>query len=268
MSEPTAERGDFDDRLWGVTTLGKLGAPGNPDALIGWACNQVGRKAVSSLPVLSSMIANGQEDDAVRMLVSARWESNKLAIQRGRDLHDAAEMLGLGQPLEDDRETPYVEQYRRFLEDFAPKFEMVEAPVYNLTYRYAGTLDTIAVVQDMRLLWDVKTTDKRPTADNRPPYPETALQLVAYRRAELVGLSPALQREWGGRRYYVYDPVAPYAEMPEVDGAAVLVVSPYDYQLVPVRADDEVWQSFLYVREVARWSADVSKRVIGPPITP
>jgi hypothetical protein len=56
--------------------------------------------------------------------------------------------------------------------------------------------------------------------------------------------------------------------MPEISGGLALVISPDDYQLVPVRIDDEVWRAFLAVREVARFQLDTANRVLGPPIAP
>ena len=256
---------DFDSRLHSVTAITKAGVPGNPDAIVGWACRRAGERAVDNLSVIRAMLDADQREEAIQYVAKARFQASRVAINRGRELHAAAERIQLGQPLEDAAWTPYVEQYVRFLERYAPVFEMAEAPVYNLTWRYAGTLDTIALVSGLRLLWDVKSTDKPPDAGRRPPWPETALQLVAYRRAEWVGVT-ATQREYGGHRYYIYDPTVEYRPMPEVDGAAVLVVSPYDYRLVPVVTDDAVWATFLHAREVARWTIDLSKRVIGPAI--
>jgi hypothetical protein len=166
---------------------------------------------------------------------------------------------------------PWDEQIRRFLEEHQPVFQAAEAPVYNLRYGYAGTLDLILDIGGLRCIVDAKTTDKDPDdpeVRSLPPYAEVALQLVAYARAEMIGTSPATMRTVNRRRYYVYDPALGYEPMPPVEGALALVLGPTFYRLVPVAIDDQVWQCFGYVREAARWQLEVARRVLGPDITP
>jgi hypothetical protein len=256
-------------RLWSVTTLQKLGL-GNSDAIVGWAVKATAEYAVDNLEWLAT-VAEKDRDAALKLIKGARWTASKKALMRGSEVHAAAERIAYGETPElSDEARPYVNQYLRFLDEHQPTFEMAEAPVYNLSFHYAGTLDAIVTIGGRRCVLDMKTTAKQPDGSDgsRPPFPEVALQLVAYRRAELVGLGPPNQVDDGGRRYYVYDPSMPTVEMPETDGALALLVSPFDYELVPVRADDDVWNAFLYVREIARWQVDTSTKVIGPTIAP
>jgi hypothetical protein len=124
----------------------------------------------------------------------------------------------------------------------------------------------VFVIDGQRLVFDVKTTEHAPDSGrSRPPFPEVSLQLTAYRRAELVGVLSE-QRYASGKRYYVFDPDATHEPMPETDGAVCLVVSPFDYQLVPVRTDDVVWRAWRHVMEAARWQVETSRNVFGPPI--
>ncbi|MCS7008086.1 MAG: hypothetical protein NZL88_11085, partial [Gaiellaceae bacterium] len=189
------------------------------------------------------------------------------AMARGTNLHKAAESLALGvMPDVDEQTLPYVEQYARFLSEHRPEFLMAEAPIYHLTHGYAGTCDGVAIIDDQRVVIDVKTTEHGPDSGRaRPPFPEVALQLVAYRRAELVGVISE-QRYASGRRYYLFDPDGSHEPMPQTDGAVCVVVSPYDYQVVPVRTDDVVWQVWLHVIECARWQVETSRSVFGPPV--
>jgi len=266
------------DRLWSVTTITKEGLPA--PALQHWAANTTAEWAVDHLAALNALMQDGSADReaAVELVKKARYRSSGKAALRGTRVHNLAEKRAYGEePLQvDPSVVPYLDQYDRFLADHRPQFEMAEAPVYNLRYHYAGTLDAIvrfpasALVGPMLL--DMKTTDKHPNVleegGSRPPYPDIALQLVAYRMAELVGVGPAHMTTWGGRRYYQFPGEEGCVPMPETAGALALVVSPYDYTLTPVRTDDEVWETFLYVREVARWSLDISQRVLGPQIAP
>lgn len=251
-------------RLWSVTTLLGEGIP--KPALLGWAVKVTAEWAVDNIDAVTAT-ARSDRAAAVDMLKRCRFRESSAAAARGSDVHRVAESYALGQPVDTPAEIePYVKQYLRFLDEHEPQFEAAECAVFNLTYHYAGTLDAIAVVGGRRCVLDLKTTAKRAGEGARPPYPDVALQLAAYAHAEVVGIDPLRETTYSGRRYYVYDETLTTHPMPEVDGALALVISPYDYQLVPVRIDDEVWQAFLYAREVARWQLETSRRVLGPPV--
>jgi len=253
-------------RLWSVTTLLKLGM-GTGDALVNWAVKTTAEYAIDQRASWAAL-AESDRDGALELLTKARYRKSGKASARGTDLHKAAEQLALGIAPEVEPEIlPYVEQYRRFLVEHEPEFLMSEAPVYSPGRFYAGTCDGIMVLEGQRLLFDLKTTEHAPDSGrSRPPYGEAALQLCAYRRAEVVGVISE-QRYASGRRYYLYDPEAAHEPMPETDGAAVITISPFDYTITPARTDDEVFKCFLAVREAARWQVDVSSRVFGPQIS-
>jgi len=256
-------------RLWSVTTLLDAGCP-KGEALIGWAAKTVAEAGVDMSEAVVKLVEGGFREEAVDLLKGARYRRKRKALARGTDVHRIAESIALGMDVEIPPDVaPYVAQYQRFLDDHAPRFLMAEAPVYNLTYRYAGTLDAIAEIDGAPRLFDVKTNDKTADAEGaRPPYKEIALQLVAYKRAEWVGVGKATMRNYNGRRYYIYDPKAgEYVAMPDSEGALALILFPDDYTLTPVRVDDDVFEAFLHVREVARWTLSTSNGVLGPPIT-
>lgn len=224
---------------------------------------------------LGRYIEDGDRDDAIEWLLKQQWEGLQSASNRGTEIHTVAENLHLGNVVEyDEFLEPWIVQYRRFLADFKPEFLMAEAPVYNLTYRYAGTLDGIAVIDGQKVVVDIKTTahgpnakDKRGKPKARPPFGEVPLQLTLYRRAELVGLL-ADRKEIQWRRYYVYDPLAHSEPMPEVDGGVCIVISPEDYVVVPVDTSDRVWKACRHVIQVARFQTETAKTVFGSPISP
>ncbi len=252
-------------RLWSVTTLIKMGL-GTSDALVNWAVNTTAEFAIDKHKAWAEL----DRDDALDLIKRARYRKSGAAMARGTNLHKAAESLALGvTPPDVDKVTrPYVEQYQRFLEDHQPTFLMAEAPVYNPDLGYAGTLDSILQIDGQVVVGDTKTTEHAIDAGrSRPPFPETALQLVAYRRATQVGVLSE-QRYASGKRYYLFDPDAQHQPMPETDGAVVIVISPFDYQVIPVRTDDTVWRAFRHVMEAARWQVETSRNVVGPPITP
>lgn len=268
-------------QLYSVTTLIKE-AMGKGDALVGWAAKVVAERAYDDESILRAYVEKGQRDAGLKWLKGARYEKTGKAQYRGKQLHSAAEALALGQePVGiEEIHLPWVHQYMRFLEKHEPEFLMAEAPVYNLTQRYAGTLDGVVKLGGTELgsqhiLFDVKTTDTGPhdvtetgRLKARHPFPEVALQCVAYSRAEHVGVDPARRNDGkGGKRTYTFDQLTKTEPMMEVDGAVCLVVSPVDFEIRPIAIDDEVWRSFLHCREVARFRLQIAKRVIGPVVT-
>lgn len=267
MSGPTefGEAASGTINLWSVTTLIKLGL-GTSTPLVNWAVRTTAEYAIDNQKAWAPL-ATADREAAVKVLADARWQKSGKAAARGSDVHRAAEQIALGQePDVEEHILPYVDQYRRFLDTHAPTFQMAEAPVYNVSQHYAGTTDGVMEIAGRTVIFDLKTTDKDLDARSRPPYPEVALQLAAYSRAELVGLLSE-KREVNYARYYVYDAAGHHEPMPTVDGAICIVISPYDCRAIPMRVDDEVYRVFLHVRECARWSVDTSRRVIGPEIT-
>jgi hypothetical protein len=254
-------------RLWSVTTLIKE-ALGTSEGLVRWNVGQACEAAYDGVDTLQTFVSRGERDAAVKWLQEARWHKTNKAKARGTDIHSIVEKMTLGEePEVPEHLAPYVEQYRRWRDAFAPAYLMAEAPVYNIDYGYAGTLDGILELNGQRLIYDYKTTEHLPdSGKSRPPFPEVALQLAAYAHATEVGVLSE-QRYEGGKRYYVYDPTAHHEPLPEVDGALCIVISPGDCFAVPVRIDDYVWGAFTQVRYVAQFVLDSKDQALfGPPL--
>lgn len=262
-------------QLWSATTLISNGVP--KPALVGWAAKMTAEYAIVNYAALGPMI-EADPDGAKKLLMGARFNTNNRAATRGNDVHAALEQIALGiTPKIEGEAAPYVEQFRLFLDEHKPEYLLAEAPVYNPEHNYAGTLDGVVTFpQPVKagktgpFVLDVKTTDKPKRARRYgPPYPEVALQLTAYRRATLIGLDAAVKVEAKSDRFYSYDDqVTRTAPMIETVGGLCLVVSPFDYELVPIRTDEVVWESFLSVAESARWTLETSKQVVGKRIDP
>lgn len=238
------------ERYWSVTTILGGGVP--KPALVPWGMKAVAEAAVSRRGALAEMLADCRTpeacrrgefceycDDAIRWLKGLPYANRDRAADLGTSVHEAIEAHVLGKPMPPWPTIirPRMEQFVRFLEEWQPEFEMSEASVYNRTERYAGTLDGIAVIQGRRLIIDVKS--------GKGVYPEAALQLSMYRYAEFVG-----------------SPDGEEVPMPAVDGAAVLHLTDHGYELVDVRADEQVYRAALFAREVFRWQEETSKTVI------
>lgn len=269
--------------LYSVTTLIKA-ALGVGEGIVGWAAKVTAERAVYKLPILRAFVENGDEAGALRWLKDARWEHLQDAQDRGKAVHKELEGIALGGALSamvtggDLEETisPFREQLERFVAEHKPIFKLSEASVYHPEAGYAGTLDTIVefpAMPGVDFVMDAKSTAKAPPevdpeVKSRPPYPEVALQTCLYRHAQFVGLTPAVIQERYRRRYYVFDETMEYAPMPETRGAFALIVSPWDYLLVPVATGDDVWRAARFVIEAARWNLHLAKDVIGVPVAP
>lgn len=245
------------ERYWSVTTIIGGGVP--KPALLPWGIKSVAEGAVTKRDTLRAMLndcktpeacADGHFceacDQTVRWLKSVPYTKRDRAADLGTLIHAWIEAHRLGKPMPvcPPDVIPYLRAFERFLADFNPVYEATEASVYNRTQRYAGTLDAIVTLQlplaaaPARFILDAKS--------GKGVYPEVGLQLAAYRYAEFIGLPD------GGE-----------APMPAVDGALALHLAPLRYRLIEVRADEDVFRSFLFAREVFRWQEETAKTVLG-----
>ena len=266
--KPQAE----DLRFYSVTTL--IGALDKP-ALLYWAAEETAKAAVKVATTLKRRINEEGEAEVVKWLRDARFRPGKdvrSASELGTAVHDAVEQYALTgvRPDVDDEVRPFLDRFDEWAQIWQPEYLAAEAAVYNKTYGYAGTLDAIAMIDGQRVLLDYKTSRKSVGSDGKPskPYPEAALQLSAYRHAELIATWRARRFEKYRRRYYLLntDEEKLGEPMPELDGAVVLHITPEHADLYPVRADEAVFEKFLYCIEVFDWANGLAKEVIGSPL--
>ncbi len=235
-------------KIPGVTTIIKvLDKP----ALVGWAARESAAYAIEHWDKLATLPLMERADKIAR----ARFESNRRAIVRGHRIHEFGEKIAHGVPVEvpDEYRVP-AEAYARFLDAWDMETIATETPVCHTAYRYAGTFD--AVVDSPRLgrvMIDIKT--------GSGVYSETALQLAAYRYADMMIDSAG-------------------AEVPNLNtvGAYVAHVLPDTVDLVPITQDDRVTGAFLYCLElyetwIRRTGWDYRNEpdyspVVGSPIYP
>lgn len=86
-------------------------------------------------------------------------------LNRKRDIgvatHKACELIDDGHELDpdsiDEQVAPYVEAYRKFLDQCRPEIILNEAKGYHLVHAYGGTLDRYMRVFGKRCLVDLKT---------------------------------------------------------------------------------------------------------------
>ena len=264
-----AKASDEDQRFYSVTTI--IGCLDKP-ALLYWAAEEAAKCAVDNRTTLSGRVKSEGYDSLVKWVRDARYRQPKdkrSATQLGTDVHDACEKYALTgvRPVVDDEVLPFLDQFDEWANKWQPEYIAAEASVFNRTYGYAGTLDAIAKIEGSTLLLDYKSSRKSVGSDDKPtgPYPEVALQLAAYRHAELMAVWRARRTEIRRRRYYLLndDEVAMAPPMPKIDGSVCLHITPEHADLYPIRSDEAVFEAFLYVQEAFRWSNETSKSVIG-----
>lgn len=282
-----------DRRLWSVTTIiGVLDKPG----LLYWSAEQAALAAVSVARTLEQRVAEDGHDEVVKWLRDARFRRPRGRLSDsalGTCAHAACEQYALTgtRPGADDlagfvrREggarfagvadevavlDRMLDRFDGWLQRFAPSYDATEVVVYSPTYGYAGQADAFLRVDGVRLLVDYKSSRSGFDKQGRPksPYPEAALQLAAYRHAELAAVWRPRRLEQFRRRYYLLSDAERdrSVPVPETDGGAVLHLTPDHCELFPVRCDEVVHEAFLYVQEAARWQLELSRDVVGLPM--
>ena len=265
---------DDDERHWSVTTI--IGCLDKP-ALLYWAAEQTAVAAVNSARTLEARLEEEGVDTVVKWLRDARFRrdrTQRTAAELGTEVHAACEAYALtGQRPDVDAEVqPFLDQFDRWAQEFQPTYQAAEVTVYSPSYGYAGTCDAFLTVGGVRCIVDYKSSRK--SFDNRgnptTPYPEVALQLAAYRHAELAAVWRPRRMEQYRRRYYLLGQAEREmaVPVPEVDTGLVIHITPDHCDAYPVECGSDIFESFLFIQEAARWQFQTSKTVIGRPLEP
>ena len=265
---------DDDERHWSVTTI--IGCLDKP-ALLYWAAEQTAVAAVNSARTLEARVEEEGVDTVVKWLRDARFRrdrTQRTAAELGTEVHAACEAYALtGQRPDVDAEVqPFLDQFDRWAQEFQPVYQAAEVTVYSPSYGYAGTCDAFLTVGGVRCIVDYKSSRK--SFDNRgnptTPYPEVALQLAAYRHAELAAVWRPRRMEQYRRRYYLLGQAEREmaVPVPEVDTGLVIHITPDHCDAYPVECGPDIFEAFLFVQEAARWQFQTSKTVIGRPLEP
>ena len=181
----------------------------------------------------------GETETGRKMMSTAHTKIRDEAAGAGTEFHNAVEIYlksGKWPPLE-DRAAQMQEQYMEFEDQYQPEVEAAELTVFNKTHQYAGTLDIIAkfpeessgpVEGGLPAVVDIKT--------GKGIYPDTILQLAAYRNAEFAELSEDNLEH----------------EMPELaDVGAILHIRPDKWELKIVPVGQEQFKLFQFCQQVA-----------------
>ena len=215
----------------GVTTiLGVLDKPG----LKKWAASTVAEYVADNRQTVEGLYAAGR-GPMVAMLKETPWQRRDDAGARGTKFHDFAERIMRGEEVEvPDPLVPLVEHALQFMEDYQIEPVLNEVPVASREHQYAGKLDLIAGSSLGMAIFDWKSSKRI--------YPSTALQLVAYARAEFYAAPDGTEHP-----------------LPQVEAAYGVHVRADSYDVIPLRHDDQAWADWLTVR--AAYAAN--KRIEG-----
>jgi hypothetical protein len=228
----------------GVTTIIGSGVP--KPALVNWAARITAEYAVDNWAELSDLTVS----ERMKRLDRARHTERGSAAVRGTQLHGFADQLAQGREVSfTDELAGHVESYVSFLDDWDEQVVLTEYVVMSHRHGYAGTGDLIAdlvspddPLRAERWLLDIKTGSR--------VYGETALQLAAYRYAD-VYLGADGQE----------NPV------PAVDRVGVVHVRADGYDLIPITAGPRQFRDFLYAQQVSRFVGTAGD-LVGEALTP
>lgn len=164
------------------------------------------------------------------------------SAEKGTLIHAWAEGWVLGQEPDppEGLETECLGIMRAF-ERYGIEPVVAECTVYSDMHEYAGTCDLFATVKSLGgvlAVLDYKT--------GKSAWPETALQLAAYRFAEYIGL-----------------PDDSDVPVPAAERAGVLHVGHTETKLIPYRADVRDFTAFLGALQAARWVVNDSATAMG-----
>lgn len=213
--------------------------------LVGWAKRAVAEVAVEKLGVLNEMVRTGGRDAAVTWLKGLPDYERDKAAGLGSAVHAFAEQIARGESiLVTDAEGPYIESYRRFLDDRKPHFLAAEEMIFSQRWKYGGTLDAIAEIDGQIWLYDIKTSTG--------VYAETALQLAAYGFADFIG------RTGTAKRYRI----------PRATRFGVVHVRPEGARLIDFThsVNRDTFRVYLAARAVWEWQQGPAKTAVGQEV--
>jgi hypothetical protein len=226
----------------GVTTILSNGLP--KPALLPWGIKSVAEYAADHLDRLVGMQPMGREA-IVQALKQAPYTERDTAAKRGTEVHNIAEHLVHGDPVDVPEDLAgHVNACVRFLDEWQAQPVAVERVVASRKWRYMGTFDLVADLADgTRALIDWKT-------GRSGIYAETVLQLAGYRYAEVYD-------DDGTER--------PMADLGINRTLAVWLRPDGTYCAYDLPADERAFKDFLHVRWVAQWMSG-SRDLCGDPV--
>lgn len=224
-----------------VPSVTTLISGGVPKQLTNWAAKAAAEYAADNLDRLI-----GMDRAAIIDLVSrAHTRDRDAAALHGNKVHAIAEKLAAGQQVDiSDEQLGTVDGYLKWLDEWRPEILGTEVSVASRRWRYAGTTDILANLDGFTAIVDIKT--------GRRVYKESALQIAAYRHAEVMLDAAGLE-----------------VPLPAVNAGYVLWL-PGDgiYELLPVECGQDIFHVYLHACRVAGFGDLDQDAVIGAALSP
>lgn len=241
-----------------VTTLRRMA--GLPHGLASWQLSKVTERATSEVETLVAMLNRPKRPrervvEANRIKEASRWlraaatEERDASAALGTAVHDAAsrgltpdtlpdpfEFVKDGEKVSLDAATiaPRLGWYRDWLAASQATIVASEFQVANLTVGYAGSCDLmVRFPTGAQWIVDIKT--------GKGLYAEHALQVLAYRNAEVVFHDDVVDERLT-------------AELRRTSGLAVLHLADDGWTFSAFRDTDDLWEAFLGLHAFAMWA--------------
>jgi hypothetical protein len=248
---------DFKVTVPGVTSIiGMLPKP----FLTFWAAKMAAELAVDSIDYLKEM-AERDRDGAVSFVKGASTRYTKLRATIGSAAHDLFERIIRGDDIgrvSPDME-PYVFHFRDFLTKVNPELIHAEDVAWSDKHAYAGSFDAILRV------WLFKDNTPDPTR-GKYGHSEPCDLIVDYKTSKDIHAEVSLQLTAYAMADRLITADGASHPFPQVDGGAVLHVTPEGWNFKPVSLDADVFATFLNLREIFRWDREISKTVLHKSI--
>lgn len=211
------------DRIPSVTTI--IGNATPKPALIYWAAREAANWAATHVDLLPAI----GEDDWIGQASKAHERARNKAAVRGTDVHRDAQQLVRGEPVDvPDERRDITAQAVDFMDAWGVHEIAAERPAYNIQWKYGGTFDLIARLNDGQVwMLDWKT--------GKGPWTEQTLQLAAYAKCD------AYRDEHGND-----------VPMPAIDRMGFVMLSDGGWDFVPVVGNaDSLFSAFTHMRRVS-----------------
>lgn len=236
------------DKVPGVSAIkGMLPSYG----LTKWYKNFTADYCLNNLDELLRLLAKNDRDGAHALVAGSTDRYSRRAADRGTRVHERSENL-LRDVLAGKKSTfrvskeemPYLRNMARFVSEFEVEPVMLETTVWSQEHDYAGTFDFMGHIKGYEGLSIVDYKSGQSGI-----YPDAGVQQTGYVWADS----------------YIDDD-GNFQPMPEVKQAFGLWLRPDGWALHPLRTDEVMWDVFLHLREVYRYTVEVAPTVVGKPI--
>lgn len=221
------------------SVTGILGIVDKSGPLVGWAKREVANAAIRNLDTLNTMVRESGHDAAARWLGTIPGYQRDTAADVGSTVHAALEAITRGEPAPVSKElAPFVAAHHQWVHEWGPEFLAAEEMVCSLRHGYGGTADAWVRMDGAIWCLDYKTS--------KGVYPETALQLVGYQRADFIGRAGESRK----------------IRIPPATRFGVLHLRPEGYRLIEFAVTDEEWHAFLAALRLYRWREGLAQSVM------